>query len=346
MTFFHPTRTLLFAAIGAMLLPVSSSTAQTHNRKDAKPSWVDRFFGVKRDHTGGWLFAASKEDGKDGVYFAISKDGYRWKLINDGRPMVKQSQRGELMRDPFVQRAPDGSFRMVWTWSTGAPAVIGYSTSNNLLFWAEQRQLPVVAAIPAARNAWAPAMYYEPDKKDWLILWSSTVLVDGKAGGTLDNRIYATATKEFKHFTPARLFFDPGYAVTGATLVPASDREGQYFLLFTDERLAPSANRIAAATSTTIDGPWRDIGASLAEAGAEAPAAIPEPGGYLVYYDHDGAPRHYGAVFSSDFQHLTDATSSISLPEGMRHGSLLHLETSEYNLLRDYHQLLTSGLTK
>jgi len=75
--------------------------------------------------------------------------------------MVRQSQRGELMRDPFVQRAPDGSFRMVWTWSTGMPAVIGYSTSDNLVFWTEQRQLPVTAAIPAARNAWFPAMYYE-----------------------------------------------------------------------------------------------------------------------------------------------------------------------------------------
>jgi hypothetical protein len=125
MTSFHPTRTLLFAPLAPMLLSVSSSTAQTpNNRNDAKPSWVDRFFGLKHDHSGGWLFAASKEDAKDGIYFALSKDGYHWKLVNDGRPIVKQSQRGELMRDPFVQHAPDGGFRMVWNWSTGTPAVI------------------------------------------------------------------------------------------------------------------------------------------------------------------------------------------------------------------------------
>jgi hypothetical protein len=346
MTPFHPTRTLLLAAIGAVLLPVSSSTAQAPDRKDAKSSWVDRFFGLKRDHSGGWLFAASKEDGKDGVYFAVSKDGYHWKLVNDGRPIVKQSQRGELMRDPFVQRAPDGTFRMVWTWSTGTPAVIGYSTSSNLAFWTEQRQLPVVAAVPAARNAWAPAIYYEPDKKDWLILWSSTVLAKGNTGDALDNRIYATTTTEFKHFTPAKLFFDPGYAVAGATLVPVSDKEGKNNLRFTDERLAPTVNRIAAAAGPTIDGPWLDLELPLAEAGTEAPAAIPVTGGYLVYYDHDGAPRHYGAAFSADLQHWSDVSSSISLPEGMSHGSLLHLETGEYNLLLDYHQILGSGLTK
>ena len=35
-----------------------------------------------------------------------------------------------------------------------------------------------------------PAMYYEPDKKDWLIRWSSTVPAAGAPGGPLDNRIY------------------------------------------------------------------------------------------------------------------------------------------------------------
>jgi len=312
-------------------------------QKRVKPSWVDRFFGLKRDLTGGWLFAGSKEGGKDGVYFAISKDGYHWKIVNDGRPMVRQSQRGELMRDPFVQRAPDGSFRMVWTWSTGMPAVIGYSTSDNLVFWTEQRQLPVTAAIPAARNAWFPAMYYEWDKKDWLILWSSTVPAAGKTGGTPDDRIYATTTKEFKHFTPAKLFFDPGYAVTGATLVPVVETAGQYYLLFKDERPAPLGGRILAAKGLGIDGPWGDISAPVTEAGSEGPAAIPVAGGYLVYYDHYGDSQHYGAQFSTDLQHWSDATSKITFPADLRHGSLLHIETSEYNLLLDYHQLPDSG---
>ena len=257
-----------------------------------------------------------------------------------------QAQRGELMRDPFVQRAPDGSFRMVWTSSTGAPATIGYSTSSNLLFWSEHRQLSVAAAIPAARNALAPAMYYEPDKKDWLILWSSTSLVSGKTGDALDNRIYATSTKDFKRFTPARLFFDPGYAVTGATLLPVSGKEGQFYLLFNGEHGTSTPGRISAATGPSIDGPWHDLGSPLAEAGAESPAAIPVPGGYLVYYNHGGTPQHHGASFSADLQHWTDATAKITLPEGMSRGSLLHLETSEYNLLLDYHGIFDSGVRK
>jgi hypothetical protein len=342
----HPTRTLLLATVGTMLLWISSSTAQAPHPKDEKPGWVDRFFGLHRDRSGGWLFVASKEDGEDGVYFAISKDGYHWQLVNNGQPLLKPSHRGELIRDPFVQRAPDGTFRMVWTWSTGTPAVIGYSTSDNLLFWNEQRQLPVTEAIPLAINTWAPAIYYEPDKKNWLVLWSSNVLADGNTGGAQYNRIYATDTREFKRFTPARLFFDPGYTVTGATLVPASGRATRYYLLFTGERGAPPTRRIAAAVGPTIDGPWREIGEPFGEAGTEAPVAIPAVGGYLVYYDHDGTPRHYEAALSGDLQHWSDTTSNISLPAGLSHGSLIHLETSEYNLLLDYHGVFESAVRK
>ena len=343
---FHTCRTALIAFLGTILLPVPSSFAQTSEQKHEKPSWVDRFFGIKRDLTGGWLFAGYRNDGKDGIYFVISKDGYHWKLINDGRPMLRQSQQGELMRDPFVQRAPDGSFRMVWTWSMSTPAVIGYSTSSNLVFWSEARQLSVIASIPTARNAWAPAMYFESDKKEWLILWSSTVPAEGKVSVALDNRIYATTTADFKHFTPARIFFDPGYDVTNATLVSANDKTTQYHLLFNDEHPARLENRIIVAKGFAIDGPWRDSDTLFTKAGAVGAAIIHIADGYLLYYDHYDAPQHYGAEFSTDLQHWSDATSRITFPAGLHHGSFLHIEANEYNLLRDYHQFFDSGLTK
>src|ERR1700761_1734982 len=57
-----------------------------------------------------WLFVGFKRDSKDGVYFATSLDGYHWHLVNSGQPLVPPTSPGELMRDPFIQRAPDGSF--------------------------------------------------------------------------------------------------------------------------------------------------------------------------------------------------------------------------------------------
>jgi hypothetical protein len=351
MTHFSVCRTLLLAAVGTMLWPVSSSLGQAAEQKTAKSNWADRFLGLKRDKTGGWLFVGFRNNSEDGVYFAISKDGYHWSLVNDGKPILRQTEHGELMRDPFIQRGPDGNFRMAWTWSWGTPAILGYSTSTDLLHWTKQRPLPVTAAIPAAMNAWAPAMYYEPDKKCWLIFWSSTVPPAGKAGSPLDHRIYATTTTDFKQFTPARIFFDPGFNVIDATLLPVrdeavSDKAGQYYLLFKDERTDPIEKHILAAKGPGMEGPWQEISAPLTETRSEGPAALAVPGGYLVYYDHYHDPQHYSAAFSTDLQHWADATAKISFPAGMRHGSFLHIETSEYNLLLDYHQGFDSGFTK
>jgi hypothetical protein len=350
MTFFYAGRTLLVAVLGAMLLPVSLAFGQAAPPKSDKPSWVDRFFGIKHDRTGGWLFAGHKSDGKDGVYFAISKDGYRWRLVNDGRPMLKPSQHGEVTLDPFVQRAPDGTFRMIWTWSRGAPATVGYSTSDNLAFWSEQRKLPIAAGIPTAENAWSPSMYYEPARKDWLILWSSSVPATGKPANapdnTPDNRIYSTTTTDFKRFAPAKLFFDPGYPVADATLLPSNDKAGEFYLLFKDDREGALGKNIRMAQGSAIDGPWQNIGAPFAENGSEAPAVLPVAGGYLAYYDLSTDPHHYEAMFSTDLQHWSYATPKIAFPAGLRHGSFMHIETSEYNLLLDYHQLLDSGSIK
>jgi hypothetical protein len=340
----------LVGALGAALLAVQPLHSQTAEPKNAKPSWVDRFFGLKRDHSGGWLFAGYQGDGRSGVYFAVSKDGYHWKLVNDGKPMLRPSQRGEFTRDPSVQRAPDGTFRMVWAWSTGAPAELGYSTSNNLIFWSEQRKLPIAAAIPTAENASSPALYYQPTRKDWLILWSSSVPASGKPDP--GNRIYSTTTHDFKNFAPAKLFFDPGYPVADATLLPSKDKAGEFYLLFKDERDGAVGKNIRMAQGSTADGPWQNIGAPIAQSGSEAPAILLLAGGYLAYYDlaadpnQDETSRHYEALLSTDLQHWSYATPKTAFPAGLRHGSFLHIETSDYNLLLDYHQPLNAGSIK
>ena len=169
-----------------------------------------------------WLFAGFKGNSEDGVYYSLSKDGYHWTVANGGKPVVEQTEPGELMRDPFIQRAPDGSFVMVWTWSW-KNGTIGFSSSKDLITWARHRELPVNATQPKAVNTWAPAIYWEPDQKRWLIFWSSTIPGmfpgDDQGDSGLNHRIWSTTTTDFKTLTPAKVYFDPGYSVIDATLV-------------------------------------------------------------------------------------------------------------------------------
>ncbi len=160
-----------------------------------------------------WLFVGFKGNAEDGVYYATSPDGYHWTIANQDRPVFHQTSPNELMRDPFLQRGPDGTFHMVWTWSWRSPTVIGHSTSTDLLHWTPHEQLNVLANEPAALNAWAPALYYEPDHKRWLIFWSSTIPGrfpgDDSGDSGLNHRIFYTTTPDFKILSPLQSLLRP-----------------------------------------------------------------------------------------------------------------------------------------
>ena len=283
-----------------------------------------------------WLFAGFKDNGEAGVFYALSHDGLHWTLANGGKPVVQKTEAGELMRDPFVQREPDGRFVMVWTWGWHS-RVIGYSSSSDLVHWAQHRQLPVMADEPKALNVWAPAIYWESKESRWLIFWSSTIPGrfpgDDAGDGGLNHRIWSTTTQDFATLTPARVYFDPGFSVIDATLVATPKTDAPYHLVFKDERLKPLEKHLQTAAGPTMEGPWTDLSQRFSEVWSEGAAVISYHGGYLAYYDHYQSPQHYGAAFTTDFKTWTDMGAKIDFPSGMRHGSFLQLTQAEYDLL-------------
>lgn len=296
---------------------------------------------------GGWLvsvsasaqyfvFAGFKGNSEDGVYFAISSDGYHWKLAKGGKPVLVETTKGELMRDPFLQRSPDGSFKMVWTWGWH-DHTIGYAASSDLTHWGPQQQLGVMANEPGALNVWAPAMYYVAAQKSWLIFWSSTIpghfAGDDTGDGGLNHRIWSTTTTDFKTFTPATVYFDPGYNVIDATLFATPGTSAPYRLIFKDERKTPLRKVLLTAEGKTMEGPWTVDSGPISEVWSEGAAVIKVKDGWMAYYDHYRSPQHYGAVFSADLKTWTDASSKIEFPAGMRHGSFLEITHAEYDRL-------------
>ena len=353
MTSLQVPRALVAAAVAAILLPAALVPAQAPNQPSKKPGLVDRVLGLKPDQTGGWLFVGSKKTGETGIYLAVSKDGYNWTYVSDGLPIIRQSEPGELMLDPFIQRAPDGTQRMVWAWSSTSPA-IGYSTSNDLLHWAKNRKLDLAANIPGAIAARSPSIYYRESNKVWLILWTSSVA--SADGAPPKDHIYYSTTADFKRFTPAKLFFDPGYDVTDANLL-GSGMPGLFYLVFTDERPVERTDqlgkRVFAAEGPSMTGPWQRISEPITAAWAESPAPIQVTDGLLVYYHraanpqsttHD--PQDYGAAFTHDMVHWNDESLRISFPNGIHHGSFLHVTTDEYNTLHHFYLRFDAGLQK
>ena len=72
-----------------------------------------------------------------------------------------------------------------------------------------------MANEPAARNLWAPEAVWDPERKEWILFWATTIPgrfpdTEGTGDTGYNHRIYSTTTKDFQSFTPARLWFDPG----------------------------------------------------------------------------------------------------------------------------------------
>ena len=122
-----------------------------------------------------YIFCYFNNNGKDGLHLAFSNDGYNWKALNGDSSFLKPTVANDkLMRDPCIIRGADGLFHMVWTVSWNDKG-IGYASSSDLIHWSEQQFIPVMKAEDSARNCWAPEMVYDPENKNYIIFWATTI---------------------------------------------------------------------------------------------------------------------------------------------------------------------------
>lgn len=275
-----------------------------------------------------YLFTSFCGNGEDGLHLAFSRDGYTWTPLGDDKPYLAPKVGPKpLMRDPCLARGPDGTFHMVWTTTWDKPIVVGYASSKDLVRWSEQKGIPVMEDEPKARNAWAPELFYDEAKKQWLLFWSTTVPgkfpeTDASGDGGLNHRIYAKTTQDFEHFSPTRLFYDGGFNVIDATIMKA---EGRYGLIIKDETKTPVKKNLRLATGPTAEGPWSEASAPFTISWVEGPSAIRIGEWVYVYFDHYAGPHYYGAVRSKDLKTWEDVSKQMSFPPDHRHGTVLEV---------------------
>jgi len=271
-----------------------------------------------------YLFSYFTDNGEDGLHLAWSRDGYKWTALNGSKSYLKpEVGESKLMRDPCLLRGPDGTFHMVWT-TAWQGRTIGYASSKDLITWTPQQAIPVMAHEPAAINCWAPEIVWDAKRSEFLIFWATTItnkFLETAAGGDerYNHRMYATTTRDFKTFTPTKLFYDPGFNVIDATILPAT---GKFHLIIKDETRNPVKKHLRIAASDDIAGPYQNLSAPFTRDWVEGPTALQVGGDYLVYYDAYRDHR-YEAKRSRDLKTWEEVSDKISFPRGARHGTAL-----------------------
>jgi hypothetical protein len=315
-------RILCFAAILAFAASAWAQSASTGTQS------------ATANTQGATVFAYFKEPGTQGIYFALSRDGYTFTPLNDGQPWIKPESPGEIMRDVFITRNPSGDgFRAVWTWGWKG-STLGTASSADLMTWSHQTEVPIMKDFPTVRNVWAPETYWDADAKQWLLIWSSA-LSDNNDG----NRIWAARTKDFVTFSKPAVFFDPGFVVIDATMFHHNFGGKQdWVFVVKDQSVDPLRYQVRWTSGPSVEGPWAPLSGPITESWSEGPSVIQVGSHWIVYYDHYRAPRaRYEGVETGDWLHWTSVNDKMHFPEFAKHGSFLHVTGAEAEKLLGRH---------
>jgi hypothetical protein len=283
-----------------------------------------------------YLFSYFKNNGQDGLHLAFSEDGFKWTALKNDSSFLKPAvAKDKLMRDPCIIRGADGKFHMVWTvsWNDGG---IGYASSTDLINWSEQQFVPVMKDEPTVRNCWAPEIFYDATKKEYMIYWASTIPGRFAAGDTAGNdkynhRLYYTTTKDFKTYSKTKLLYDKGFNVIDATIQKSGK---EYSMFLKDETKNPAQKNIRIATSKNLTGGYSNPSQPITgKYWAEGPTVIKIGANWIVYFDKY-TQHQYGAIESADLKTWKEVSDQLVMPKGIRHGTVFTVTRTELDKLK------------
>ena len=280
-----------------------------------------------------YIFTSFREPANDGLRLLYSKDARQWNRL-DTIFLAPGVGKQQVMRDPSIVKGPDDSFHLVWTSSWKGDKGFGYAASKDLIHWAPQQFIPVMAQEPTTVNVWAPELYYDQDSLRYIIVWASCIpgrFDKGIEADSNNHRLYYTTTKDFNQFTPTKLFMDPGFSVIDAVIVRRAKND---FVLVLKDNTRPERNLKLAFGQSAI-GPWSTVSAKFSDTFTEGPSVVKAGEDWLIYFDAY-QDKSYQAVSTKDFKSFSVPDPAISIPEGHKHGTIVQTNKKTIRRLLKY----------
>jgi arabinoxylan arabinofuranohydrolase len=166
-----------------------------------------------------YLFAyfTGNDKSQETICFALSDDGYNYKAINKGKPVVSSAAISSTggVRDPHILRGENNDYYMVATdmvsangWASNRAMVLLRST--NLTDWTSSVvNIPqTYSAFAAADRVWAPQTIFDPSVGKYMVYFSM------RLGSTdVDKIYYAYVNNTFTALesAPKVLFTNNGF---------------------------------------------------------------------------------------------------------------------------------------
>ncbi len=310
-----------------------------------------------------YLFVHFRErktpDGEQ-VYFGLSRDGFNWETVNNGQPVLWSWLGEKGVRDCTIIRCKkDGKYRIFATdlslaynfrgkyhldWSAvshNGSKCLAMWESEDLVNWSAQRLAPL--GNENFGCLWAPDAFYDPEREDYVLHWSSTHASNGFG----NMGIWYTRTKDFRSFEPPRLLYQKSDAgiIDSAIYV----ENGKYFMFLKCDR---NPERILLLQADHAEGPYvrnetYDRSMLAIEAGVyEGPTALRlEDGRWCLFLDYYGVPgegQGYVPFLADSLAggHFIRSDEAFSFPYGYKHGTVIPISVEEYERIKHHNWLL------
>ena len=303
-----------------------------------------------------YLFVHFREtttpDGEQ-VYFGLSRDGFHWEALNEGRPVLWAYYGDRGVRDMTVTRdratgrfhifATDlslsygmrGKYAHSWNEiSRNGSKCLAHWQSDDLVHWSEEELVPMGEDFGCV---WAPDIIFDEDEGDYLLHWSSSHRADDYRG----KAIWYSRTRDFIRFSkPEMLYGVPGVHVIDSAMY----RENGKYYLFVKREKQPA--QVVELVSDRITGPFQpvpgfDESLSGLEAGKyEAPTALRLEDGrwclFLDFYGVRGAGQGYIPFVAESLGsgRFVRSDAEFTFPYRFKHGTVLPITEEEYRRMK------------
>ena len=302
-------------------------------------------------------FREKKTPDGEQVYFGLSRDGFHWEAVHEGRPVLWAYYGDKGVRDMTIIRSRvDGQFHIFATdlslsygmrnqyhrsWDEigrHGSQYLAHWSSHDLVNWTEEELIPFGDGQFGC--IWAPDLLWDEQKQEYSLHWSSSH-VSNQYGA---KAIYASRTRNFRTFSAPELFYrKPDSGVIDSA---AYEENGKYYLFLKSEK---NPQTIILEEGETANGPWKRVKAfseslrgSIQPGKYEAPTAVRLEDGrwclFLDYYGVRGAGQGYVPFVADSLSsgRFVRSDAAFSFPYGFKHGTILTITMEEYERIKTH----------
>lgn len=274
------------------------------------------------------------------VCYAVSTDGYKYKPLNRGKPILTSESGTKCIRDPYIFKGHDGAYYMI---ATDMKSWDGWDSNRNLISWrsedlinwTDETIIRINGKYSTTKNtlrAWAPQAIWNEERGEYMIYFA--LKSDYTQGKTIMYYAYSPDLKTLST-EPAELFAPSnGHDAIDSDIIY---HNGLYYMFFKDE----TSGGIRLTTSDHMDGgySWKDSKlVSPKGLAVEGSSTYPlfDGNGWLLISDAYTS-GYFIMAHSDDLENFDQLDQSEFKFAGFtpRHGSVIPITKAQYDALKD-----------